>query len=266
MEIDLAEHWEDRDIASSHQYPSESGSASSGDPHQCPGTVCHRIDLGAARCVLRSAALSCRIEAKSKLPGRLPSGVSYYVRASRVFLISARQWTSSAGGAIRIADWRHAVGKRTRRDCGLSRSRGLRVLTCPTPTHPATRSEKGSAGWFRDVLLNHKLELFVSKGRQRMRSTYSLGPAVFVLAFVILNGPSVAGPRNNEVLTSQSSIESKCRAAVRAELRGPQCGQVVYVWHEDDDPACYISPYLQPSYTDKVIQCVARGGWKRATR
>ncbi len=44
-----------------------------------------------------------------------------------------------------------------------------------------------------------------------MKSMCSLGPAVFVLSFVILNGPSVAGPLDVEVLTSHSSIESKCR-------------------------------------------------------
>ena len=58
-----------------------------------------------------------------------------------------------------------------------------------------------------------------------MKSMCSLGPAVFVLSFVILNGPSVAGPLDVEVLTSHSSIESKCRGAVRAELRGPNCRQ-----------------------------------------
>ena len=97
-----------------------------------------------------------------------------------------------------------------------------------------------------------------------MKSTCSLGPAVFVLAFVILNGPSVAGPLNYEVLTSQSSIESKCRGAVRAELKGPYCGQVVYVWHGPDP--CYVSTFDQPYYTDKVIQCVARGGPGHAAR
>ena len=97
-----------------------------------------------------------------------------------------------------------------------------------------------------------------------MKSMFSRGAAVFVSAFGILNGPSVAGPLNEEVLTPQSSIESQCRAAVRAELKGPYCGQVVYVWHGPDP--CYVSTFDQPYYTDKVIQCVARGGPGRAAR
>jgi hypothetical protein len=97
-----------------------------------------------------------------------------------------------------------------------------------------------------------------------MKSMCSLGPAVFVLAFVILNGPSVAGPLDVEVLTPQSSIESQCRGAVRAELKGPNCRQVVYVWHGPDP--CYFGIFEQPFYTDKVIQCVARGGPGRAAR
>jgi hypothetical protein len=93
-----------------------------------------------------------------------------------------------------------------------------------------------------------------------MKSMCSLGPAVFVLAFVILNGPSVAGPLDVEVLNSQSSIESQCRGAVRAELKGPSCRQVVWVYHEYDRPSCYVSLDQQSYYMDKVIQCVARGG------
>jgi hypothetical protein len=99
-----------------------------------------------------------------------------------------------------------------------------------------------------------------------MKSMCSLGPAVFVLAFVILNGPSVAGPLDVEILNSQSSIESQCRGAVLAELKGPNCRQVVWVYHEPASPSCYVSRDQQPYYMDKVIQCVARGGPGRASR
>jgi hypothetical protein len=100
-----------------------------------------------------------------------------------------------------------------------------------------------------------------------MKSMCSLGPAVFVLAFVILNGPSVAGPLDVEVLNSHSSIESQCRGAVRAELKGdPNCRQVVWVYHPYDNPSCYVSRDQQSYYMDKVIQCVARGGPGRAAR
>jgi hypothetical protein len=100
-----------------------------------------------------------------------------------------------------------------------------------------------------------------------MKSVRLLGPAVFVFAFVFLDGPSVAGPLDVEVLTPQSSIESKCRSAVRAELKGPDCRQV---WVHDTDLGtvgpCYVPTYQQPYFMDKVIQCVARGGPRRAAR
>jgi|ERR1700730_5199821 hypothetical protein len=88
------------------------------------------------------------------------------------------------------------------------------------------------------------------------------GFAVFVYAVVILNGPLVAGPRDVEVLTPQSSIESKCRSAVRAELYGPNCRQV---WVYKNDP-CVVHEVDQPFFIDKVIQCAARGGPGRAAR
>ncbi len=88
-----------------------------------------------------------------------------------------------------------------------------------------------------------------------------LGPALFVSALLVLDGRSVAGPLDVEVLTPRSSIESRCRSAVRAELKGPGCRQV---WVHDTDLGtvgpCYVPTYQQPYFIDKVIQCVAHGG------
>lgn len=97
-----------------------------------------------------------------------------------------------------------------------------------------------------------------------MKSVFSLGPAAFVLAFATFNGPSVAAPLDNEFLTPQSSIESRCRAAVRGEIKGPACQKVVYVWHGPD--GCEFYQQEQPFYIDKVLQCVARGGPGRIMR
>ena len=100
-----------------------------------------------------------------------------------------------------------------------------------------------------------------------LQFTCFLGPAVFVLAFVILSGRLAAGPLDVEVLTPQSSIESKCRSAARAELRGPECPQV---WVHDTDLGtvgpCDVPTYQQPYFMDKVIQCLAHGGPGRAAQ
>jgi hypothetical protein len=91
--------------------------------------------------------------------------------------------------------------------------------------------------------------------------------SVCFLMVVILSRASAAGPLDVEALTPQSSIESKCRSAVRAELKGPKCRQV-YVWanRARDPSSCAIEDHEQPFFIDKVIQCVARGGPGRAAR
>lgn len=89
-----------------------------------------------------------------------------------------------------------------------------------------------------------------------------LGFAVFVYTVIILNRPLVAGPLDVEVVTPQSSIESKCRSAVRAELYGPNCRQV-YVYKNDP---CVVHEVDQPFFIDKITKCVARGGPGRAAR
>ena len=100
-----------------------------------------------------------------------------------------------------------------------------------------------------------------------MKSMCSLGPAVFVLAFVILNGPSVAGPLDVEVLTPQSSIESQCRGAVPAELKGPNCAKIWWINDQvSSSHPCRINRMEQTSYSDQVVQCVARGGPGHAAR
>lgn len=97
-----------------------------------------------------------------------------------------------------------------------------------------------------------------------MKYVFSLGPAAFVLAFATFNGPSVAAPLDNEFLTPQSSIENRCRAAIRGEIKGPACEKISYVWHGPD--GCEFYEQEQPFFMNKVIQCVAHGGPGRAAR
>jgi hypothetical protein len=82
---------------------------------------------------------------------------------------------------------------------------------------------------------------------------FVLGPAVFSLATLALGGPIAA-----------DSIENQCRAAVRAELMGPQCRVVNPA--SASDP-CYVrNTNLSANCDNKVVQCVARGGPGRGGR
>jgi hypothetical protein len=79
------------------------------------------------------------------------------------------------------------------------------------------------------------------------------GSAGFFFATLIFAGPAAA-----------QSVESQCRAAVRAELLGPSCRVVNPA--SSSDP-CYVrNTNLSAAYDNKVVQCVARGGPGRGTR
>jgi hypothetical protein len=83
-----------------------------------------------------------------------------------------------------------------------------------------------------------------------MKSMMTLGSAAFSLAALTFGGPIAA-----------QSVESECRAAVRAELMGPNC-RVVNP-SSSTDP-CYVrNTTLSANYDNKVVQCVARGGPRR---
>jgi hypothetical protein len=76
-----------------------------------------------------------------------------------------------------------------------------------------------------------------------------LGLGVCFFATLIYSGPLAAG-----------GIETQCRSAVRAEMKGPNCkmSDVSYIgnWHP-----CGITDNAQITvYNDKVAQCVAHGG------
>src|ERR1700730_13833395 len=102
-----------------------------------------------------------------------------------------------------------------------------------------------------------------------MKSMFSRGAAVFVSAFGILNGPSVAEPVDMrvEVINPHSSIENKCGAAVRGELKGPNCAKIWWINDQvSSSHPCRINRMEQTSYSDQVVQCVARGGPGHAAR
>jgi hypothetical protein len=84
-----------------------------------------------------------------------------------------------------------------------------------------------------------------------------LGLAVCFMAVSAISEPSAA-----------ESIENQCRAAIRAELKGPNCRVA-----NPGDNNLNVDPCGIPTtsnqmtvYTDKVVACVARGGPGRAAR
>jgi hypothetical protein len=86
---------------------------------------------------------------------------------------------------------------------------------------------------------------------------YLAGSAICLLAISALNGPVAA-----------ESIENQCRAAVRAELKGPNCRMA-----NPRSNSLQVDPCGIPTtgsqmtlYTDKVVQCVAHGGPGRTAR
>ena len=79
-----------------------------------------------------------------------------------------------------------------------------------------------------------------------------LGPVVFFLATLTLSRPIAA-----------ETTENQCRAAVRAELMGPQCR----IANPDYDDRCYYHyPAGMTHYVNKVIECINRGGPGRRAR
>jgi hypothetical protein len=80
--------------------------------------------------------------------------------------------------------------------------------------------------------------------------------AVFCSATLFLSGPMAAG-----------AIETKCRADVRAEMKGPNCRTSdVFAGSVGTFHPCVVRNSELTACQDKVAQCVARGGPGRVAR
>ena len=96
-----------------------------------------------------------------------------------------------------------------------------------------------------------------------MKSLSILVSAIWVMAFAGLNTTALAEPKANRQAPAES-IGYQCRAAVRAELKGPDCRMAL--------PPNPISPCNIPSNADveimdnKVVECVRRGGPGRQSK
>jgi hypothetical protein len=77
------------------------------------------------------------------------------------------------------------------------------------------------------------------------------------MAFAALNGAALTGAR-------AESLEVQCRAAARAELKGPDCRMVM---PPDATSLCNIPSQAEVHiYDNKTLECVKRGGPGRPSK
>ncbi len=90
-----------------------------------------------------------------------------------------------------------------------------------------------------------------------MRSLSILGSTILVMAFAASTSAALAEPKQNRHEQAMS-LEYQCRAAVRAEMKGPDCRVPL--------PPNANSPCNIPNASDielmdnKIHQCMRRGG------
>jgi hypothetical protein len=90
-----------------------------------------------------------------------------------------------------------------------------------------------------------------------MKSLSILGSAIWIMAVAALNTTALAEPKR--VLQAQAdSIGYQCRAAVRAEMKGPDCRMPI---PPNATSHCNISTNSEIELMDnKINECVRRGG------
>jgi hypothetical protein len=92
-----------------------------------------------------------------------------------------------------------------------------------------------------------------------MKSLSILGSAIW-LAFAALNTTALAAPKGSQQAAAES-LGDQCRAAVRAELRGPDCRMSI------PTAACNMSGQFDvPFFDGRVVACVKRGGPGRPSK
>jgi hypothetical protein len=88
-----------------------------------------------------------------------------------------------------------------------------------------------------------------------MKSLSILGSAIWIMAFAALNATALAEPKGNQ---QAESMGYQCRAAVRAEMKGPDCRMAI---PPDATSHCNIPTNAEIERMDnKINECVRRGG------
>jgi hypothetical protein len=107
----------------------------------------------------------------------------------------------------------------------------------------------------------HTSTAHMKKWRLDMKSLSILGSAISIMVFAALNTAAMAGPKGNP---QAESMEYQCRAAARAELKGPDCR----MWMPDTPTShCNIPTQTEVHiYDNKTLECVRRGGPGRQSK
>jgi hypothetical protein len=83
---------------------------------------------------------------------------------------------------------------------------------------------------------------------------FTLGSAISIVAFATLNTAALAQPKGNQA----ESMGYQCRAAVRAEMKGPDCRMAL---PPNPTSHCNIPTNAEVEVMDnKINKCVKRGG------
>ena len=94
-----------------------------------------------------------------------------------------------------------------------------------------------------------------------MKSLSILGSPIWVMAFAALNTTALAEPKANR---QAESMGYQCRAAVRAELKGPDCRMAI---PPNPTSHCNIPSNAEVERMDvKVLECAKRGGPGRQSK
>jgi hypothetical protein len=92
-----------------------------------------------------------------------------------------------------------------------------------------------------------------------MKSLSVLGSAIWMMAFAALNTTALAEPK-----AKAESVGYQCRAAVRAELKGPDCRMAI---PPNPTSHCNVSSNAEVEIMDnKINECVKRGGPGRQSK
>ena len=90
-----------------------------------------------------------------------------------------------------------------------------------------------------------------------MKSLSILGSAIGITAFAALNTTALAEPKANRQAQAES-MGYQCRAAVRAEMKGPDCRMAI---PPNPTSHCNIPNNADIELMDnKINECVRRGG------
>jgi hypothetical protein len=94
-----------------------------------------------------------------------------------------------------------------------------------------------------------------------MKSLSILGSAIWIMAFAAANTVALAEPKAN---LQADSMGYQCRAAVRAEMKGPDCRMAM---PPNATSHCNIPSNAEIETMDnKVLECARRGGPGRQSK